>query len=349
MLRLSTILLSGALIASASLIGATGGQADPIQQFYQGKTIAIIASTGAGGPYDITARALARHMPRYIPGNPAMIVRNMPGGGHMLATNHMFNQAAKDGTAIATVANTIPIHQVLDGKGVRYDARQFNWIGSTGSSNLLTVAWHTSGVKSIEDAKAKEIPTGATGAGSGTALYPTVMNHLLGTKFKIVMGYKTSSDIDLAMERGEVAVRSGGSYAGLVHDHPDWLKDKKVNILTQIGAEREAELPDVPLMHELAQNGEQREILKLISSPVSLGRPFFAPPEVPAERVAALRRAFDATMKDPEFLKEAKQLNLDLSPISGAAVEKIVKETIDVPKDILTKAQAAMGPSGEAN
>lgn len=349
MSRASAYVLVGSLILSASVAGMTDAQADPVEQFYQGKTIAIIASTGAGGPYDITARALARHMPRYIPGNPAMIVRNMPGGGHMLATNHMFNQAAKDGTAIATVANTVPIHQVLDGKGVRYDARQFNWIGSTGSSNLLTVAWHASGVRTIEDAKTNELPTGATGAGSGTALYPAVMNHLLGTKFKIVMGYKASGDIDLAMERGEVAVRSGGSYAGLVHDHPDWLKDKRVNILTQIGAEREPELPDVPLMHELGQNDEQRDILKLISSPVSLGRPFFAPPEVPADRVAALRKAFDATMKDSAFLKEAKQLNLDLSPISGEAVATIVKDTIDAPKDILAKAQAAMGPSGDAN
>jgi tripartite-type tricarboxylate transporter receptor subunit TctC len=222
--------------------------ADSIADFYKGKTITIIASTGVGGPFDITARALAKHMSRHIPGNPTMIVKNMPGGGHVLATNFMYNQAEKDGTYIATVNNSIPLHQAIGGKGVRFDARKFNWLGSTGTSNLLTVAWHTSGIKSIQDVFKRELVAGATGVGSGTFIYPNTMNVVLGTRFKIVMGYKSTPQINLAMERGEIAARAGASLAGLKQERPDWFKENKIVILFQAGVVREKELPNVPLM-----------------------------------------------------------------------------------------------------
>ena len=231
-------------------------KADPIADFYKGKTVTIVTSTGVGGPFDLTARALAKHMSRYIPGNPTMIVKNMPGGGHVLATNFMYTQAEKDGTAIATVNNSIPLHQALGGQGVRFDARRFNWLGSTGSSNLLTVAWQTSGFKTMDDVMARELITGATGVGSGTFIYPNAMNIVLGTKFKIVMGYKSTAELDLAMERGEVAARSGASLAGILQERASWIKDKKVFVLTQVGTEREKDYPDVPLMHELAKTDE---------------------------------------------------------------------------------------------
>jgi len=323
-------------------IGSTAARADAVEDFYKGKTITIVTSTGAGGPFDLTARALARHMPRYIPGRPVMIVRNMPGGGHVLATNFMFTQADKDGTYIGTVNNSIPLHQVLDGRGVRFDARKFNWLGSTGTSNLLTVAWATSGIKRMADVMARELVTGATGVGSGTFIYPNAMNVVLGSKFKIVMGYKSTTELDLALERGEVQARSGASLAGVLQERPAWIREHKVSVLTQVGATREKELPDVPLMSELAKTTEQRQVLTLISLPPALGRPFFTTPDVPADRVAALRKAFEATMKDEAFLKEARQLNLELNPFDGDRAAQIVNDTINSPPELIAKAKAVL-------
>ena len=317
-------------------------KADPIADFYKGKTVTIVTSTGVGGPFDLTARALAKHMSRYIPGNPTMIVKNMPGGGHVLATNFMYTQAEKDGTAIATVNNSIPLHQALGGQGVRFDARRFNWLGSTGSSNLLTVAWQTSGFKTMDDVMARELITGATGVGSGTFIYPNAMNIVLGTKFKIVMGYKSTAELDLAMERGEVAARSGASLAGILQERASWIKDKKVFVLTQVGTEREKDYPDVPLMHELAKTDEQRQILTLISAPPAIGRPFFTTQDVPPERVAALRKAFEATMNDAAFLAEAKQLNLEMNPFGSDRLVQIVNQIIDAPPAVVEKAKAVL-------
>jgi tripartite-type tricarboxylate transporter receptor subunit TctC len=341
--------------ALALLLGTLGvalatstALADPVEDFYKGKTVTIITSTGVGGPFDLTARALAKYMPRHLPGQPTMIVKNMPGGGHVLATNYMYTQAAKDGTFLATVNNIIPLHQVLDGRGVRFDARKFNWLGSTGGSNLMTWAWHTSGFKTIADVMQRELITGATGAGSGTFIYPNAMNEILGTKFKIVMGYSKTVDIDLAMERGEVAARAGASLAGMIQEHADWVRDKKVIALVQVGAEREKDYPDVPLMQDLAKTPEQRQVLELVSSPPALGRPFFTTQDVPADRVAALRKAFEATMKDDGFLAEAKQLGLDMNPITGARITELVNATINTPAEAIARAKAAIEPAGGA-
>jgi tripartite-type tricarboxylate transporter receptor subunit TctC len=335
-----------ALALWGTLTWLSAAQADPVEDFYKGKTISVITSTGVGGPFDLTARALAKHMPRYLPGRPAMIVKNMPGGGHVLATNYMYTQAAKDGTFIATVNNIIPLHQVLDGRGVRFDARKFNWLGSTGTSNLFTWAWYTSGFKAIEQVSSRELITGATGMGSGTFIYPNAMNVVLGTKFKIVMGYASSAEVDLAMERGEVNARGGASLAGMLQERGEWIRDKKVVALVQVGAEREKDYPDVPLMHELAKTAEQRQVLTLVSSPPALGRPFFTTQDVPADRVAALRKAFDATMRDEAFLAEAKQLGLDMNPMTGDRVAAIVDDTINAPAEAVAKAKIAIETAG---
>jgi tripartite-type tricarboxylate transporter receptor subunit TctC len=332
--------LSFITLAALGTLQMEPAAADPVADFYKGKTVTIITSTGSGGPFDHTARVLARHMTRHIPGQPNMIVKNMPGGGHMLATNHMYNQADKDGTVIALVNNSVPLHQALGGRGVRFDARKFNWIGSTGISNLLTVSWHNSGFKTIDDVMKRELVTGATGVGSGTFIYPNAMNVVLGTRFKIVMGYKSTSELDIAMERGEVAARAGASYVGIQH----WVLGKKVNVLFQTGAEREKDLPDVPLMSELAKNDDQRQILTLISAPPAIGRPFFTTADVPAERVAALRKAFEDTMKDPAFLADAKQLNIDVTPLPGARVAAIVTQMINTSPALLERAKAALEP-----
>ncbi len=329
---------SQSIIALCTLSLASTAHAD---EFFKDKIITIINSTGNGGSYFNIAQVLTRHMPKFIPGNPGMVVKSMPGGGNVLATNFMYNVAPKDGTHIATINNSIPLHQVLDGKGVRYDASKFNWLGSPGTYNSVAYVWHDAGVKTIADLKQKEITLGGTGVGSSIVIYPMVMNKLLNTKFKIILGYQSTMQIDIAMERGEVAARTG-SYSALMADHPDWMPEKKVVLLAQIGGKREIGLEHVPLLTELAENEEQRQILKLVSSPIALGRPYLTPPGVPEERVAILRNAFQAALRDPACLDEMKRIQTDIDPVSAEDIARIVRDTVDAPKDIIEKAKAAM-------
>jgi tripartite-type tricarboxylate transporter receptor subunit TctC len=311
------------------------------QSPYEGKTITIITSTGAGGVYDLTARVIARHMGRHIPGGPTLIVQNMPGGGNVLATNYMYNIAPRDGLTIASIHNAMPLHQVLDGRGVRFDAGKFSWLGSTGSENEVILVWHTAGINTIKQAMEKEIVLGATGAGSGLSIIPTAMNNVLGTRFKLVIGYKTSEDINLALQRGEVQARAFGLNS-IVSQHADWLNDRKVAFLAQAGVKRDKDLPDVPLLTELATTPEQRQILKLISAPAGLGHPYLAPPGTPPERLALLRNAFDATLKDKAFLAEMAKLQIAVDPMNADEVGAIVAETINAAPDVVAKAKAAM-------
>ena len=311
--------------------------------FFKGKTLTIVTSTGPGGGYDAIARAISRHMPRYLNGQPTMIVQNMPGGGNVLATNHMYNVAPKDGTMIAVINNAIPLHQVLDGRGVRYDVRKFNWLGSTGAKNSVTFVWHTTGITSIQEVMSREVTLGGTAPASDIVIYPTVMNNVLGTKFKIVLGYKSSAEVSMAMERGEVQSRSN-NYTSLISDQPDWVKNKKITVLVQVGAARDKRLANVPLLTELARNDEERQVLSLISAPIALGQPYLAPPELPPARVATLRQAFAATLIDKGFLAEAEKLNFEIEPISGEDIAQVVNRTIEAPPHIVARAKEAMGP-----
>jgi len=312
------------------------------EDFYKGKTITIITSTGAGGSFDAAARSISRFMPNHIPGKPNMIVKNMPGGGHTRATNFMYSQAPKDGTFIATVGYTIPMHQVTSGRGVRYDASKFNWLGTMGISNLAMVVMASAGVKSIEDLKKKEITTGATGTGSATYLYANALNRVLGTKYKIITGYRKSRDIDIAMERGEVVGRGGQGWSSIPVDHPDWIKQKKIVVLAQVGEKRLPDLKDVPLLQELTEDKEKKQVLRFISLPVGVGRAYLAPPGVPADRVALLRKAFDATMKDKGFIEETNKLQLDIRYTAGDELAKIVDETVKAPKELIEKVKEAI-------
>jgi tripartite-type tricarboxylate transporter receptor subunit TctC len=311
------------------------------QSPYEGKTITVITSTGVGGVYDLTARVIARHMGRFIPGTPTLIVQNMPGGGNVLATNYMYNIAPKDGMTIASIHNAMPLHQVLDGRGVRFDAAKFNWLGSTGSENEVILVWSSAGIKTIKQAMEKEVVLGATGSGSGLSIIPTAMNNVLGTRFKLVIGYKTSEDINLALERGEVQARAFGINS-IVSQHSDWLKEGKVVFLAQAGVKRDKDLPDVPLLTELAGTAEQRQILKLISAPAGLGHPYLAPPGTAPERLALLRKAFAATLRDKAFLTEVEKLQIAIDPMSAEEASAIVAETINAPADVVARAKAAM-------
>ena len=317
------------------------------QDFYKDKTISFIVSTGASGSYDGAARLLARFMPKYIPGQPAIVVKNMPGGGHTLATNFVVNSAPHDGLTIGNIGNSIPMHQMVDGRGVRFDVAKFHWLGSIGLSNLAIYFWHTSGITSIETAYEREITMGATGAGSGTFLYPNAMNRLLGTKFKIITGYRTGTEVDLALLRGETQGRAGVSYSNIAQLHPDWLRENKLNIVAQIGLARDPTMPNAPLLQEIAKTDEAKQVLHFISTPVRIGRPYFVAQNTPADRVATLRRAFDAVMADKEFLADGEKQALDIQPIGAAEVEKVVRETVATPPAILEKARALVGTGSE--
>jgi tripartite-type tricarboxylate transporter receptor subunit TctC len=285
-------------------------------------------------------------MPRFIPGKPNAIVQNMPGGGNVLATNFMYAIAPKDGTTIATVHNAMPVHQMLGGQGVRFDAGKFEWLGSTGPENEVILVWHTSGIHTFDDLTKREVILGGTGAGSGIVIIPRLMNALLGTRFKIVTGYKSSEDINIALQRGEVEARAF-SLSSITAQRGDWLSDKKIRILAQVGARRAHEVPDVPLATELAKKEEDRQVFKLVSASQGLGRPYVAPPGVPADRLAILRKAFDATMKDDAFVAEAKKLRLDIDAMSAADVTQLVRETVSAPASVVAKAKAAIeGVSG---
>ena len=273
------------------------------------------------------------------PGAPTIVPKNMPGAGNVLAANYMYNVAPRDGLTIATFAQAVFLLQPLEGQGVKFDASKFYYLGSASVDNSTVYAWHTAGVKTIEDLYKKEVLLGATGVGSGTTVYPVLMNNLLGTKFKIVAGYKTSPEVDLAMSRGEVEGRAGNNFQSLKANHPDWLTEKKIVFLVQIGLERDSEYPDVPLLTELAKNEEQRKIFSMYSAPVAIGRPFLTTPGVPPDRAQALRDAFAAVMADPNFIAEGNKASLDIKPVSGERLAKIVDDLINTPADVVAKAK----------
>jgi tripartite-type tricarboxylate transporter receptor subunit TctC len=311
--------------------------------FYKGKTIDLVISTGVGGGLDANARVVARHLADHIAGNPTIVPRNMPGAGHIRAANFVFSQAPKDGTVIATFIPIFVLAQVLDrSKSIQFDPANFNWLTSTSSSNTTVYVWHTSSVKSVEDATKREVLMGGTGVGSYTIMYPTVMNSVLGTKFKLVTGYQSTAEIGLAMERGEIEGRAGNNFNSIKAESGELLRTGKIRLITQIGLERDPEFPDLPLLTDFAKSDDDRQVLKLFSTDVVIGRPFVTSPGVPAERVALLRKAFDEMLRDPAYLEDSKKASLDVTPIAGARVQAIVADLVHAPADIVAKAKLAM-------
>ncbi len=335
-----TRILSAA--AGLSLVLAVApAQAQAPADFYRGKNMDMIIGFTVGGGYDVYARTVARHMGEHIPGKPRIVPKNMTGAGSRVAANFVFNVAPKDGSVLATADQSMPLEQAVGDAGITFDTRKFTWIGTPIFENNTLVTWHTSPVKTVADAQRLEVAVGATGFNT-SAQYPQVMNSLLGTKFKIIMGYPGGNEINLAMETGEVAGRGSNNWTSWKSTKPDWIRDKKINIIAQIGLTKAADLPDVPLLIDLAKNEDDRAALKLVSAPPSVGRPIFSTPNVPADRVQVLRAAFDATMKDPAFLEEAKKLGLDINPISGVDLEKIVSDIIDTPKPVRDRLAAIL-------
>lgn len=324
--------------------GAGAAQAQAVKEMYAGKTIEMIIGFSAGGGYDTPARFLARFMESHIPGTPKIVPRNMPGGGSRTAAGYVFNVAPKDGTVLATIDQSLPLQQAL-GESLQFDASKLTWIGNLVAGTNVLATWHTSGVRTIEDARRKEVTIGATG--SGSSQQPKIMNVLLGTKFKIILGYPGGNEINLALERGEVAGRTN-TWTSFKTAKPDWIRDKKINILVQIGLTKAADLPDVPLLMDLASNDEDRGMLKLLSAPATIGRPIVSTPNLDQAHRQVLRDAFSATVRDPAFLQEAAKQKLAINPMSGEELQTVVAEVVAAPPPVARKLASLLGSIGEA-
>ena len=314
---------------------------DGVAEFYKGKRIqGIIRSSGS---YDLYTRLLGAHIVRHIPGNPSFIPINMPGAGGLLALNWVGNIGPKDGTILTIPSSGLPMYQALGmyTDQLKVDLRELNWIGNLTDSNPVLTTWHTAKVKTLADAKREVAIMGTTGAGSISAQLPAVYNNLLGTKFKVIFGYD-GNDTVLAMERGEIDGRASNTWASYNAVQQDWVKNKRLNYILQVGLKKEPDLPDVPLLLDLATDDETREIFMFFSRVVAISRAIVTSPGVPPERVTALRRAFDATMKDPEFIAAVEKAHAEVSPMTGEDVQRTVVDTINTPKPLLEKVRIAM-------
>jgi tripartite-type tricarboxylate transporter receptor subunit TctC len=325
-----------ALLMLLAALDAARAQSAP--EFYRGKTINVYIGVGVGGEYDIQARLVARHIGKHIPGNPTVVPQNMTGAGGLRMINYLYNVAPKDGTNIGMIANASVAMQATGIAGVQFDAAQMQWLGSIAPAVETMAVWHTAGAKSIDDARKKEVVAGASARGAITFIYPAMMNEFLGTKFKIVTGYPGGNQINLAMERGEVEARNN-TWSSWKATKPDWLRDKKITVIAQAGP-RAPDL-DAPSVEDAARTPEERQLIELVVSGTQLGRPF-STNAAPADRVAVLRAAFAATMKDPEFLAEASQLGFEVDPVLGEKMQKIVEKVLATPKDVAAKAKGLL-------
>lgn len=333
-----------AATAATALAMASGASAQSPADFYKGKTVNLMVGFGAGGGYDLITRIVAKHMPDKMPGKPTMIVQNMVGAGGVKAANHVYAIAPKDGSNIAAVNQFAAMYQLLGGEGAQYDPAKFQWVGSISSSNNVAFVWvETSGVKTVADAKTKEVLMGGSGVISDANIYANMMNAIAGTKFKIINGYAGTNETNLAIERGELHGRGGGSYASLMSQKSDWVKSGKVAILAQVGPEKEPDLPNVPLLTDLATTEEAKQIAALVSMPVAVGYNHWVAPGVPSDRVAALRAAYETTAKDPAFIADMQKAQFDVRLRTGAQLDKLVQDAAKIPQPVFDKTKAILG------
>ncbi len=340
-----TAALAGALIVAG---GAVGAAAQTAEEFYKGKRLRMIVGSSPGGGYDTYARAFVRHYVRHIPGNPSVIAQNMQGAGGVRATNYVASGAVpRDGTVFATTLRTVGTVPLLDpAGGTQYDATRLNWLGSLANEISICVSWHTSPVKTFRDLLERELIVGAS-SGNDTEIYPAVFNNLLGAKFKIITGYEAVG-INLAMERGEVEGRCAWSWTSLMTQRPEWLKEKRINILAVASDTRPPEVSaDVPLVADFAKSEADRALLDMFFLPQVMGRPYFMPDGVPADRVVAMRAAFDATVRDPALAAEFEKQKLELSPVSGVEIQAMLARVYATPPEVVERARDAMRYRGE--
>jgi tripartite-type tricarboxylate transporter receptor subunit TctC len=334
-------------LGAGMALAAMDAGAQSVESFYKGKTLAITISSGEGGTNDAYARLIANTIGRYIPGNPTVVPRNMPGAGGLRAANYIHDVAPKDGTAMGVVQRAVMIQPLVDIQSATYSPAKMNWIGSTAREVSVGVVWTGStDVRTIQDAMKKEVIVGSSGVGNDTGAFPLVLNHFLGTKFKPIHGYKSGSEITLAFERGEVQGRVGWSWGSVKSRGQEWLRDGKIKVLVQMGINKADDLQDVPLILDLARSQEDREAMMLIFSPTYVGWPTVMPPDVPADRVQAVRRAYDQAMKDPELLAMAAKQDLELDPMSGEDIQKVVGQLYALSPAVVERARVAMTATG---
>jgi tripartite-type tricarboxylate transporter receptor subunit TctC len=326
------------LCATAGLVlGAQAASAQSTADFYKGKTIQVVVGFGVGGGYDLYARALSRYLGKHLPGNPNVVVQNMEGAGSVRAANFVYAGSPQDGTVIAAVNQNMPMYQMLGGAGAKFEAAGMQWLGSMTNSNGLIYTWHTSGIKSLDDAKQREVPMGAVGAASDSVIFPNLVNDMVGTKFKPIAGYAGSAQINLAMERGEVMGRGGNSWSSVQTANMSWVKENKIYILVQVGFEKEPDLPDVPLLLDLVNDEDKKGVIKVVSLPTALGYGHWVSPGVPKDRVALLRTAYAAVMKDPEFVKETEKTGMVVRAQAGETLDGLVRQVTTAPQAVLDR------------
>ena len=339
-------LTSGLLVGA--LLPASPALCDPVADFYRGRQVSLVLSTGAGGGYASYAHAFAPYLSKHIPGNPNIVVQNMPGAGGIRAMQYFASIAPRDGSVLGLVHSSVPFAPLYGIKGATFDPRAMNWLGSINASEAICVSWAASGVNEWKDLYDKTYIVGGTGAGSQMETMPAMINKLFGTKIKIISGYTGGNDVYLAMERGEVHGRCGGLVSSINSTRPEWFGKKKVVVPIAVALERNPLFPDTPAIYEFAKDDRTRQILKLILFPLQMDRPVLTPPGVPPERVAALRKAFHAAMSDPAFIADAEKLSLEIGEVGGERLQTILAEAFSTPPDIVKAANDAMNLTGSS-
>jgi tripartite-type tricarboxylate transporter receptor subunit TctC len=320
-------------------------RADGVADFYRGKNVALVVGSSSGGGYDVMARAIARFIGRHIPGNPAVVVRNMPGAGGITAVNYLFNTAERDGSVLAVVQNNTPLEPLFGTKQARYDATRINWLGTPSFEVAMVLLWHTVPVNSVAELRAKETQVGASGANSTPAFYARLLNATLGTRMKIVNGYPGQNDALLAMERGELDGYPSVFESALTSTRPTWLADKLAKAIVQYGPERLPQLADVPFAPDLISNEDDKLLMQAAFAPLALGRPLALPPDVPPDRVAAIRKALADTFADPDFRAEGERTGLGLNaPRTGEQLRDVIVRAYQSPTRVVERLQKLDNP-----
>ena len=338
------IALASAVTVALALASATAAYAQSAESFYSGKSLRLMVPSGAGGGYDAYSRLLARHLADHIPGNPRIVIENMPGASGVIGTNWLYNIAPRDGTVIGSTYNTLLTEPLLGNTATKYDPTKFEWVGSMNTQYNSCTVWHTSSIKTIEDAMKREVRVSTTGLAGNSAKTPLMLNTLLGTKFKVIAGY-TTTGMRLAVERGEVEGICGLSYDTFAAANLEWLQNKKIRFILQTGSKPEKALPDVPLLINYVKDPKERAALKVIGVDEEVGRPHMFPPGVPGYLVKALRTAFNETMKDSKFLEEAGRMRIEPEPMTGEQMDAAIKEAYAAPKDVVAVAAKLWPPA----
>lgn len=329
--------VTGAAIAAGPAVAA-----ESVADFYKTKNLTVFIGYGAGGGYDRYGRVLARYIPEFLPGKPNTLAKNMPGAGSIVLANALYNTLPKDGTAIGIIGRGLPMEPLFGRKGPKFDATKFNWIGSMNNEVSTCVAFHTSGFKTIQEAMEKEMILASTAQGSDGVDFPLALNNILGTQFKLITGYPGGNTLQLAQERGEADGRCGWSWSSIKATRPHWVQEGKINVLLQLALKKHPQIPsDVPLVMDIAKTERDKKILRLIFARQTMGRPFLAPPDVPADRVAALRAAFDAMTSDADFKAMAEKTKLEIEPVSGKEIEELIRDIYSSSPDIIQAAADA--------